>query len=121
MEMRKGYLIVCGLFCAVLISAKAARATDRYTACVGDCPTSASPGLLPLPGSSTAPSPGQVNYRYDCDFAKANPSSLGEATAKRVCYIEQATKNYTGFDFIHYSTSSGTGTCGRELYYVLCK
>jgi hypothetical protein len=116
--MPKRYLIVCGLFVAVLMLPKMAGAAERYTVCVGDCPTG---GIGPLPIPGAAPGPGQVNYRYDCDFAKANPSGLGEATAKRVCYIEQANKNYTGFDFIHYSTSSGSVTCGRELYYVLCK
>ena len=114
--MRKGYLIVCGLFCAVLISATGAGAADRYTACVGDCPTSEVPSL---PGSP--PGPSQVNYRYDCEFAKANPTGLGEATAKRVCYIEQAAKNYSSFDFIRYSTSPGIGSCGRELFYVICE
>ena len=117
LEMRK-YLIVCGLFCAVLISAKGASATDRYTVCVGDCSAT---GIGPLPMPGAFPPLRQVNYRFDCAFAKANPNALAEAAAKRVCLIEQAKKNYTGFDFIRYEISPGIGECGRELYYVLCK
>jgi hypothetical protein len=116
--MRKGYVIVWGLFCAVLISTKGASATDRYTVCVGDCPTTGL-GTLPVPGAF--PPLRQVNYRFECAFAKANPNVLGEAAAKRVCFIEQAEKNYTSFDFIRYEVSQGIGECGRELYYVLCK
>jgi hypothetical protein len=113
--MPKEYLIVCGLFCAVLISATGAEAADIFTACVGDC--SKPPSVLAGPG------PSQTDYRYDCEFAKANPSLLGEATAKRVCYIEKATKNYTVHDFIAYSTSpaAATAACGSVLFYVLCK
>jgi hypothetical protein len=106
--MCREYSIVCGLFCGVLISATGAEAADIFTACVGDC---------------SKPPSSEADYRYDCEFAKANPSFLGEATAKRVCYIEKTTKNYTVHDFIAHSTSpaAATSACGSVLFYVLCK
>jgi hypothetical protein len=115
--MHKRYLMVCGLVCAVLISAKGAGAVDAYTVCVGDC-TSKTP--VP-PGAG--PGAGQVDYRYGCDFAKANPTGLAHAAAKRVCYVEQATKSYTDLDHIPYLTIPATQTegCGSVFFYVLCK
>jgi hypothetical protein len=112
--MGKRYSIVCGLFCIVLMSfsTKVANATDRYTVCVGDCP--------PLSAPAGVSDPNRTDYKYDCSFAKANPDNLGEAAAKRVCYIEHPDKNYTGVDFILYNTVSG-GTCGRKYYFAICK
>jgi hypothetical protein len=79
---------------------------DRYDLCIGD--------VCPAPGT-----PGAAPYKFDCGFARANPTNTDEQAAKKFCIVDQESKNYTRWDHVRYNLRGG-GACGALNVYIFC-